>query len=502
MKSKSLLLVISALALVGCGRTSATETDKPADTGNTADTGNGGNTEAIVASYDALRVAYKLSGENLIRAEVAIRNNKAEKVIFNEVQIGAQALATANVTEASDKVFTVAGKYGNSYVSKYLNFNGTVYAGTLAEDGKSVTFANYATTYTTQAELATAYYAVVNNFVYGSNANGDNLGITHQYDKASASSTYWPKSSYAPLGWKGNIAKIEEALEGKNLSTDTLPTMEQTGATITSYQSYLDAAKAAFEGSSKVAVQYGRDMIEGREKNGHSMCVAKVEVAFGADKKVEKVFINETDQFLSLAATLSEEDKTVITGDNVVSFSEKKTTKTSETTVETTTVTDYSKYISVAGKVWTGTAYETKVNKEAIKFSDGTHEDALEYYGSSLALSQEYYNAAFLHQIDKVSADGTVLAEGTRGNGTATKAELGNLYWNRNNDKVIDGSQWKWNIDKLQKGFIGLDFSTELSIVKDDTSLTWKIGTVDTGATMTEGETFFNFVKVAYSYLA
>ena len=482
MKSKNLLLVLSSLFLVGCG--------------------GRGETEGV---KDGVRVAYGLNGGNLTRAEINVKDGKVAAAHFGEFQVGASVLATANVAEASDAVFTVAGKYGNSYVAKYLNFNGDVYAGTYDAEAKTVTFKKGDTdldakigALTAQDELASLYHTLENNFVYGSDAEGNDLGLTKQLNKASADSKYWPTKE-GVLGWKGNTAKIEAALVGKDLSKDTVD-KTASGATTGSFQTYIDLATKAFKGESLATVHYSRDMIEGREKNGHSMCFAQIELHFGADKKVKKAFINETDQFMTLAAKLTDEEAALFTDD------EKLTVSTTKNDVTTTTV--YAKNLSVAGELFTGSVLETAYQKEALGFSNAAvtaakFTNSLDYFGSTLELAQSYYHAAMLHNIDKVKADGTVVAPGTRGNRTATKAEKDNGYWNITDGSkdTVNNSRWKWNIAKVETALVGLDLSADIAATKGDDKI-WSFGTVSTGASMTEAETFLALAKVAFSYLA
>ena len=490
MKSKNLLLVLSSLFLVGCGGRGETETptEKPAE-----------------GVKDGVRVAYGLTGGNLTRAEINVKDGKVAAAHFGEFQVGASVLATANVAEASDAVFTVAGKYGNSYVAKYLNFNGDVYAGTLDAEAKKVTFKKGDTdlnakigALTAQDELASLYHTLENNFVYGSDAEGNDLGLTKQLNKASADSNYWPTKE-GVLGWKGNIAKIEAALVGKDLSKDTVD-KTASGATTGSFQTYIDLATKAFKGESLATVHYSRDMIEGRERNGHSMCFAQIELHFGADKKVKKAFINETDQFMTLAAKLTDEEAALFTDD------EKLTVSTTKNDVTTTTV--YAKNLSVAGELFTGSVLETAYQKEALGFSNAAvtaakFTNSLDYFGSTLELAQSYYHAAMLHNINKVKADGTVVAPGTRGNRTATKAEKDNGYWNITDGSkdTVNNSRWKWNIAKVEAALVGLDLSADIAATKGDDKI-WSFGTVSTGASMTEAETFLALAKVAFSYLA
>ena len=108
-----------------------------------------------------------------------------------------------------------------------------------------------------------------------------------------------------------------------------------------------------------------------------------------------------------------------------------------------------------------------------------------------------------LHNINKVKADGTVVAPGTRGNRTATKAEKDNGYWNFTDGSkdTVNNSRWKWNIAKVEAALVGLDLSADIAATKGDDNF-WSFGTVSTGASMTEAETFLALAKVAFSYLA
>ena len=61
-----------------------------------------------------------------------------------------------------------------------------------------------------------------------------------------------------------------------------------------------------------------------------------------------------------------------------------------------------------------------------------------------------------------------------------------------------------WNINKVETSFVGKDMSqATVTPIKNDKDKTigWKLNDVETGATMTEYETFATFAKNAYAYL-
>lgn len=227
----------------------------------------------------------------------------------------------------------------------------------------------------------------------------------------------------------------------------------------------------------------------------------------GKDNKVVYANINETNQFLSRLAKRPAES-----GNDapVVHFHTDATDKAAAVD------TYYSQYISVNGKVWTGTALAVVKNREYVAYANGTDTNARAYYASSAYLANNYYNAQFLHQISVVKdANGTASTDKVAyGNKTATKAEYGNNYWTTGHGAPEDvkpenyQTWWKWNIDAVEKAFVGLDFTnlTKNSAVtsKEPSADGHKyvtIGDVRTGATMSETKTYVQFAHEAYGYL-
>lgn len=501
MKKNALfLLSLAALGLVGC-----------APRGESAGKGY----------VDGIRVAYAIHGNYLIRAEVQIKDEIAQSVHFDEVVYCAapdssgNSIAKAAVQAEGDNVVNLSGVY----YAKYLTVGGVTYTGTIADGKLSYKRGNdnydaISKAYSEQKDRAKLYNTLVTNYAYGSDANGVKIDglITPIYSKASEDSSYWLLGTHG-LGWKANISKIEAGLTGKNLSkiaseykkaSDSAKSKTgfvdsvDTGATISSFNAYVKAAKSAFTGESRVVEQFGLD---------HQNCFSKTELVVGKDNKVVYANINETNQFLSRLAKRPAES-----GNDapVVHFHTDATDKAAAVD------TYYSQYISVNGKVWTGTPLPAAKSREYVAYANGTDTNARAYYASSAYLANNYYNAQFLHQISVVKdANGTASTDKVAyGNKTATKAEYGNNYWTTGHGAPEDvkpenyQTWWKWNIAAVEKAFVGLDFTN----LTKDSAVTSKepaadghkyvtIGDVRTGATMSETKTYVQFAHEAYGYL-
>ncbi len=499
-KNALLLLSLTALGLVGC-----------APRGESAGTGY----------VDGIRVAYAIHGNYLIRAEVQIKDEIAQSVHFDEVVYCAtpdssgNSIAKAAVQVEGDNVVNLSGVY----YAKYLTVGGVTYTGTIADGKLSYKRGNddydaISKAYSKQKDRARLYNTLVTNYAYGSDANGVKIDglIAPIYSKASEESSYWRPGTHG-LGWKANISKIEAGLTGKNLSkiaseykkaSDSAKSKTgfvdsvDTGATISSFNAYVQAAKSAFTGESRVVEQFGLD---------HQNCFSKTELVVGRDNKVVYANINETNQFLSRLAQRPAES-----GNDapVVHF------HTDATDKDAAVDTYYSQYISVNGKVWTGTPLAAAKSREYVAYANGTDTNARAYYASSAYLANNYYNAQFLHQISVVKdANGTASTDKVAyGNKTATKAEYGNNYWTTGHGAPEDvkpenyQTWWKWNIAAVEKAFVGLDFTN----LTKDSAVTSKepaadghkyvtIGDVKTGATMSETKTYVQFAHEAYGYL-
>ncbi|MDD6240342.1 MAG: hypothetical protein PUA93_01975 [Eubacteriales bacterium] len=505
------VLSLAALGLAGCTRRGTNSSSASSNTPSTS-------------VKDGIRVAYSIQDYNLVRAEVQVKDGKAASVRFDEYPVTNNYVALTTQTSGDNVIsgdVTSYGKTSTAYRAKYLNVNGTVFTGTYANgaftysNGSNITdYDAWAKGLTSQKDLSDLYYAIANNFVYGCDKDGNKVdGLTaNNLSKADYASTYWTFGKELDEGsrWKWNINKLEKALAGKDLDKVTLAsvkndknvitdwTVDSTsiGATMSSMDAHLAIAKQAFDGTSKVVAYYNADALANRTSNGHKDCIAKVELVVGNDNKVVDAHINETVEFLDTFATTTTEPTY-----EHVSFEKTSHNKTSTVYV--------AKYMWLNGTVYTASAASSDKANYIYKNGD---KEAYATIASDPYLSADFYNAAFTHHI-RVAKDATASEtyDANYANKTATKAEYGCTYWNTKTEgKTINGSQWKWNIDKVEKSFVNKDMSkaTVAPITekdpntKKDKTVGWTLDSVTTGATMTEYETFATFAKNAYAYLA
>lgn len=504
------VLSLAALGLAGCTRRG---TDSSSSSNNPST-----STNPSTSVKDGIRVAYGIQDYNLVRAEVQVKNGKAASVRFDEYPVTNNYVALTTQTSGDNVISgdVTSGKTSKAYRAKYLNVNGTVFTGTYANgaftysNGSTITdYDAWAKGLTSQKDLSDLYYAIANNFVFGCDSTGAKVdGLTaNNLSKADYASKYWNFGKELDEGtrWKWNINKLEKALAGKDLDKVTLAAVKNDknaitdwkvdstsiGATMTSMDAHLAIAKQAFDGTSKVVAYYNADALSSRPSNGHKDCIAKVELVVGNDKKVLDAHINETVEFLDTFAASSTEPTY-----EHVDFTKKGKHNKESKVFE-------AKYMWLNGTVYTASAASS--DSANYIYKNGSTE-AYASIASDPYLSADFYNAAFTHHI-RVAKDATASEtyDANYANMTATKAEYGCTYWNTTTaNKTINGSQWKWNISKVEKSFVGQDMSnaTVAAIKEKNVTTGWKLNNVETGATMTEYETFATFAKNAYAYLA
>lgn len=544
MKKKVMLLsALSLLSLVGCtarGYSSSNKEDSSSTpSSSTVESGVVSNGREIEKNIQ-IRVAYGYFEDNLVRAEVQVKDNAVYKVHFDEVKASTEYLGVikSGVTEGANVVSGDVTSWGTTtkkYMAKYLNYNGTVYTASYSAENNGTFIyknqagdvfntqftnlnGNHCVTSDSQAKMAELYYNIVNNFVYASDAEGkrDDSIAVNQYSKASMDSNYWITNAAGKnvngSQWRWNIELLEKAIEGKDLKKDIKVSAltrknddpkkntftwvvdgVDTGATMETYQGYIELAKEAFDGKSKVVVAYNADK-SSDTTGGNQAYIAKVELVYGADNKVQKAFLNETSSFLGGFAKTDAED---------ADYEKVEYTKKGWSGAEKGSI---AKYMSVNGDIWSADPEnddQSSYFDPAHWYSNFTKEDAHTYYGDNSYLAADFYNAAFLHEI-QVSSDkeGTELYPVKFTYKTATKAEYGNTYWNDAKSENIDGSRWKWNIAKIEKVFEGVDFNDPLLSIQSPTdSKKWNLNGVDSGATMTEFPSWVRIALIASSYL-
>ena len=545
MKKSNLLLVslLSVVALASCAARddgSSTNSAKASDSTNSVVSTNSTNSTNSTDSTstpvdkkitDGIRVAYAINSHNIIRAEVTAAKGVAEKVHFDEVRFDAPTLMQAVNTEKAadnenlvDVTTTKKSEIVHNYYAKRFNYGGSIFEAKVSGDQghQTIAYEDKEGTYFdemlmgddsviagSQALMSDFFADLVNNNIYACDAEGKEVKglIATIYSKANGDSTYWNTTDFTTLTWKGNISKIEKALVGKNLTKVTAADDSfkldgvETGATITSFAAYVDLAKSAFDGSSKVVEYFALD---------HTNCISRTELVVGADKKVAAAHINETNQFMTMLAANPAE------GVEKVHFHTDEV-KNEDGSIKTAAVDkDFAKYLSVDNTLWTGKALPAAANRENVAYANEALKatDALAYYSSNFKLANDYYNAASLHNIFVADAEGTKVAAVAYGNVTATKAENNNTYWVTGHgapeDVKPEGYQtwWKWNIAAVEEAFKGVDFS---DITSDDAEKAesasadghkyWSLNGQTTGASMSEFGNYVDFAHAAYGFL-
>lgn len=548
---KKNVLVLSALAvlsLVGCtarGYTSDNPSDSTGkesagstDAGNTSNSTSGSSDNYGGQVFDDLdnvqiRVAYGVDSNNIIRAEIQVSDNKVVKARFDEVKFDSDYTGAIKngVKEGTNVISGEVNNWGTvstAYRAKYINVDGKIWTGAYS-DGKFVytngsdTFNEYYSNLAkdeesllaNQDQLASFYYALVNNYVFASDKDGkkdDTIAIS-TYSKASSDTNYWivgDKSEKQIEGsqWKWNVYKLQDALKGKNLSDSaTIQKLTRkgekdsftwvvngvdTGATLTAGTIYVKLAQLAFMGKTHAAVSFSPD-ISSDTTGGNKACIAKVELVCDEENKVKKAFLNETAMFLGYSANAK---------DASASYPKVSYKYKGWGTVQG----EVAKYLSVDGTIFTANPYtdENVAQIDPASWSASGIKDAYEYYTSNASRSADFYNAVFEHNV-KVSSDekGSELFDLNFTAATATKAEYGSTYWANTSAQTIDGSQWKWNIAKVQKSFEGVDFhSGNPSFGQNaDGNKDWNFNGTATGATLTEYPSWVRIALLAGSYL-
>jgi hypothetical protein len=277
---KSLVLAVSALSLVGalagCGETKTTSVA----------------TTSAAPVVKTAEIAGVLDTNCVEDVKLTAENGKVKSITFGETPYFLCQAATVSDTDAAvlgtgnylDATVTgYGGKTSTVHYAKYLKLDSVVLTGTLYDaktNGEYVKYstsgiADYFTYVNTSSDNALAYFNAVNagklsivvdakGTAPASEVKTGTVNSYVTYNKADTDNKYWP-AGVNGLGWKANIAKIEAAMVGLDLST--APTVVapvaansktstaavagkvngvDTGATITSFASYFDIAVKAW----------------------------------------------------------------------------------------------------------------------------------------------------------------------------------------------------------------------------------------------------------------
>ena len=266
-------LVLSVGALASCGDTTSSATSVEGSVTPTSEVAkvSGTATEyGIVNAYCVTSV--NIVVEDNLTTDVTIDETftPSDWAVIDADEVDGQTISTITATatdwDGNSKDYTYA---------EFIKVDDKVYTGTVvaADEVENMQLVNYANDdcdnlFDYITENPEWYFNVVKDEKISVVADAEGtafetpytLGTIAEYKtnfKADEDNTYWPVSDWVPLGWKGNIAKIEAGLTGLDLSTAPEVTLDETtkvfsfagietGATMTGTPVYVTLATAAY----------------------------------------------------------------------------------------------------------------------------------------------------------------------------------------------------------------------------------------------------------------
>jgi len=256
-------LVLAAGSLASCGDASSAETTTSANA-----------TSSTVATVEGTASAYGIVNTVCVsQTTIVVENSKTTSVSIDETFTPSDWASISSTEVEGQTVDVIAYSYdnwGQTYnveMAKYIKVGDKVFTGTkLSEmDANSqwVVYSNdeISNLFTYITENLEWYFNQVKEGNISIVADAEGTAFDTPYTlgsiteattnfKADAENTYWS-------GWKENIAKIEAALTGLNLSTKPVVTQDDgtgefsfggvaTGSTMNETESYVDQAVAAW----------------------------------------------------------------------------------------------------------------------------------------------------------------------------------------------------------------------------------------------------------------
>jgi hypothetical protein len=435
--------------------------------------------------------------------------------IKDDAQLNGQTSETISVQVTGYDGSTSTKKY-----AKYLKIDGKVFTGAAYDakyNGEVVKYtadgiADLFDYVNSSAANAQWYYTAVENHNISivKNAAGDAfetavvLGAVQNDGalfKADVNSTYWVQGSKYPLGWKGNVAKVKEALIGKALFEAPAITRDATskvwslggvatGSTINAFDKYVALAVNAFNGTEGIVAHYAPFI------HGKAILVGRTEMNVAADGKISYVAFNETF-FCTYISVLS---KTAAPAEAAY-----YSIDTAATDTAAAFTTYYAKYLKIAGKVFTG-AVATRAaalsGEKGIYSADGIS-DLVTYVQAEEANAEWYYLAMRNNDISILKdAEGSAFTTpvSIAYPGDPFKADANNAYGYHGTTLAFN---WKKNIAAMENFLVGKELTALLVGAKADTNTNpknWYVDGVDTGATLSEFNQYMGFALTAYSY--
>ena len=358
----------------------------------------------------------------------------------------AQRAHTNALTAIPDDILPVVGSRGTSYYAKYINVDGITFTGEVLGTGTAQSI-KYSADGIEDIEVwveteanAKRYVEAVEAGNYGYlNADGEEV----EYVCGDASAKVNMRKSLSPywsgasypLGWAGNIAAFNTAITGTKLDADL--------ATII--------------------------------KNSETKFWSIGDLVTGATMTDFIDYYQVAQRAHTNALTAIPDDILTVVGSRGTSY--------------------YAKYILIDGKLFTGTVLGEGTN-QSIRYSATGIAD-IEVWVQTEANAKAYVDAVKAGNYSFANAAGEVV-EYVMGDASAKvniKKSLSG-YWSGASYPL----GWAGNIAAFITGITGTEMNADLAtIVKNSETKFWSIGTIVTGATMTDFIDYYQVAQRAYN---
>jgi hypothetical protein len=365
---------------------------------------------------------------------------------FKDYYQVSQRAYTNALTAIPDDILPVVGSRGTSYYAKYINVDGITFTGEVLGTGTSQSI-KYSADDIEDIEVwvqteanAKRYVEAVEAGNYGYlNADGEEV----EYVCGDASAKVNMRKSLSgywsgasyPLGWTGNMAAFISSITGTKLNADL--------ATIV--------------------------------KNTETGFWSIGDIVTGATMTDFKDYYQVAQRAYQTALTAIPDDILVVTGSRGASY--------------------YAKYILIDGVLFTGEVLGTGTS-QSIRYSATGIAD-IEVWVQTEANAKAYVDAVKAGNYSFANAAGQVV-EYVMGDASAKVNMRKSLsgYWSGASYPL----GWASNIAAFVTGITGTEMNADLAtIVKNTETNFWSIGSIVTGATMTDFKDYYQVAQRAYN---
>lgn len=247
-----LVFTLAVVSLVGCKKKNQNQPEEPKEV---AATGYG------LVHKDYVGVA-----------EIKVKEGKVTALKFEEVYLPSHWAGVDATAVAEDLYVTYTTSKGKeATVAKYIVIDGKLFTATPVEKDVKYSSTDIADlkAWIQEAEANAKWYAeaVMGGKAFAANADSSKAAFQVTADKEGgfikSTTGYWPQGEKYALGWKGNMAALEEALVGTSMGfadADLVKDAESklwsfkgavTKATLTDAKDYVAVAQRAYDTATK-----------------------------------------------------------------------------------------------------------------------------------------------------------------------------------------------------------------------------------------------------------